>query len=116
MKELSRRTSSLGVERILWEDDGKLIENIVHDHSKWDATFEENREAASGYRPHQRGVNMRRVASIPPDVFLKWLIEEGVPGYCDQEAIDVVVNKKLRDPENKYLLTVPTTYRMMRNG
>lgn len=116
MKELARRTSSMGVERIFWEDDGKLIENIVHTHDNWQPLIRENMEAASEYRPNQRKCDIRRVASIPPDIFVKWLIEEGVDGFCDAEAIDMVVNKKLADPENKYLLTVPTSYRMMRNG
>lgn len=117
MKELARRTSSMGVQRIFWADnDGRLIENIVHTHDEWDPIFTANQDAAHEYRPHQRGSDIRRVASIPPDIFVKWLMEEGVDGFCDAEAIDMVVNKKLADPDNKYLLTVPTSYRMMRNG
>lgn len=97
------------------DDEGRLVSVLEHDPVLHRAVMRANAEAAAEFRPHQKG-EMRRVASFTNDMLLKWLIEEGVPGICSEEAIDMVVNKKLKDPQYKYLFTVPESYRMMRYG
>ena len=108
------RSKTFACERIFYRDEeGRLVERILAQDCS--DVLKSNREQAEAFRPHQDG-GVRQVAEIPTALFLKWLMEEGVPGYCDSDALDMVVNKKLRDPENKYLLTVPETYRMMKYG
>lgn len=111
--ELQRRTSSQGVNRIFYEDSatGQLVERIIHNHGDYEPVFEENRNAEA--RP---GANVRKVASIPVDIFEKWLKEENMPGYCGPEEMDMLINKKLRDPQYAYLRSVPTSYRMKKYG
>ena len=110
--EIERHTSSLGVKRVYYHDDeGHLVEKLISGGSHHDDAMKLNAEKKNSYQPHKKGQDMVQIASIPNDLFLRWLMEDGVPGYCDNETMDYVVAKKLRDPENKYLLTVPDNYR-----
>jgi hypothetical protein len=113
-----KRTFENGVLRILSYDDvdDVLVERIVHDDALYQDTFADNQEMAANYRPHQNAkTSNRKVASVPVDIYLKWLHEAGVDGYLDKEAADMVVKKKLLDPENRDFLTVPTSYRIKTN-
>lgn len=102
--------------RIYYTDEnGNLVERILHDSEDIDPVIENNKELAASFRPHQKG-NLRKVASVPPVTMLGWLHEANIPEWGGNEAMDYVFNKKLRDPENKYMLTVPDNYRMMRYG
>lgn len=113
MIELERTTSSLGVNRIYYKNsDGLLVERLLDDTKVINDTITHNQDLSSEYRPHKRGRDMVQIASIPPSVFVGWLMDAGVPGYCDNESIDFIVKKKIKDPANKYLLTVPETYRI----
>lgn len=114
MKKLGDHTSAIGVKREFYADaEGNLVEKIAaKDVSD---VLDSNHEQAMEFRPHQDG-GVRQVAEIPVELMLKWLTEEGIPGWCDHEAMDMLINKKLRDPQYQYLLTVPTSYRMMRYG
>lgn len=104
------------IKRVYYTDsDGNLCAKIMHDTDKVDALLEENKQIAAAYQPHCKS-NVRLVARVPTELILKWLNEEGVPGFMGADAISHVGNKKLRDPEYKYLLTVPDNYRMMKHG
>lgn len=116
MKQIGSSQSSQGCKRIFYADnEGRLVSKLLHDHDQHAAVTDSNQQEALDYRAHGQS-DLRKIAEIPVDLYLKWLIEDGVPGYMDSEALDSVLNKRLRDPDNKYLLTVPSTYRMMRNG
>lgn len=116
MREIKRDVSSMGCKRVYYEDNGTLVERLIVDSDDVDGIVEGNLDAQSSYSKFNKSGQTRVVAEIPPEVFVGWLMEEGVPGFCDAEALDCVINKKLRDPDNKYFLTVPSTYRMMRHG
>lgn len=103
------------VRRVYFTDsEGELCAKVLADTKEIDSVITANQQRAAEFRPHQKGLRM--VARVPNETMLKWLNEEGVPGWLSAEAIDHVVNKKLRDPDNKYLLTVPDNYRMMKHG
>lgn len=95
------------------DEEGRLVEKLHHDGKLYDQVFTENNHAKQEYRKHD-GANMRHVGSIPMDLVLKWLIEEGVDAMCGDEAMDIIINKKLRDPQYKNLLTVPDDYELRR--
>lgn len=112
MQVIERKTSSLGVNRVIYlDDDGALKEHIVEE--KHEATVDYAQQMAAEFRAHQGG-EVREIASIPNALMLKWLDEEGVPGFCGHEAMDMLINKKLRDPQYSKLLTVPPSYRIQR--
>lgn len=112
MLEIARTTSELGVKRIYYKNsDGLLVERLLDDTDVIDEIVADNIDKASQYRPHAKA-DMRQIARIPDSTFIGWLMDAGVPGYCDQEAIDFVVKTKLKDPAYKYLLTVPENYRI----
>ncbi len=50
-----------------------------------------------------KGKEMWHVAEIPNEIALKWMIEEGVNIFSDQEAFKKVLKKKLNDPDYAYL-------------
>ncbi len=60
-------------------------------------------EGNGGYTPSR---DMRRVASIPNVVILKWFCEEGINVFND-EHWPWVASRKLDDPEYEYLRTAP---------
>lgn len=114
MKKLGSHTSALGINRIFYEDDeGRLVERIVSEDVT--NTLDSNIDQAHEFRAHQDG-GVRQVAEVPTTLMLKWLTEEGVDDYCGHAAMDMLINKKLKDPQYQYLLTVPTNYRTMRYG
>lgn len=117
MQEIARKQSALGCKRIFYKNnEGQLVERLLELSEDVNPIIKANLAAQSEYSSTAKSKNFRVVAEIPPETFLNWLKEDGVPGFCDAEALDCVVNKKLRQPENKYFLTVPSTYRMMRYG
>ena len=95
------------------DEENRLVEKIHHKGADYDAVFAENNHAKQEFRKHD-GANMRHVGSIPVDLVLKWLIEEGVDAMCGDEAMDIIINKKLRDPQYKHLLSVPDNYELRR--
>jgi hypothetical protein len=100
------------VKRVYYTDsDGRLCARVLMDTDKVDTLIEDNKQLSHEYRPHQK-TGVRKVASIPTEMILKWLIEEGVPGYLGSEGIDLVLNKKINDPEFKYFRTVPDNFRI----
>lgn len=115
MQEIAR-VNTHSCERVFYTDgEGVLIEKLVHDSAVNAPILNENQQLAGDYRGHGKSP-FRLVARVPDNIYLKWLMEDGVPGYADAETADYVAKKHLSDPANKYLLTVPTSYRMMRNG
>lgn len=108
------RSQTYACQRIYYRDEeGRLVERLLHpDH---DAIVTANREKASEYRPHAKS-DIRVVAEVPVDIYLKWLYEEDLPVFADETTLEMVWRKKLSDPDYKYLLTVPSSYRMMRHG
>lgn len=98
-----------GVKRIYYTDEeGRLVERILHDSDDILPVFKQNAEDRENFKKH--GSNMRKVASVPTTLMLKWLHEANLPGWGGAEVMDYVYNKKIRDPENKFVLTVPDNY------
>ena len=93
--------------------EGLLVEKVLVDTEDMAQMVAENQAESHESRG---GGNFRRIASIPTEIVLKWLYEENIPGYMGQAAMDHIINKKLRDPDYNYLLTVPESYRSMRYG
>jgi hypothetical protein len=84
------------------EEGGKLVFSATQDA---EAILDANKAAANtndGYSPSRE---LRRVATIPDIVGLKWLHEEGWwyqdPKYADRLA------RKLNDPDWRHLRTAP---------
>lgn len=113
LQEIAKSKGSLCNRTYYKDDQGRLVECLHHDGETHQRVVDENAEDKANFRSHD-GTNFRKVASIPVDLMLKWLMEEGVPSYMGAEALDLVINKKLRDPEVKRLLTVPDNYEMKR--
>lgn len=95
--------------RSYYDDDGDLV--CVTEAQDVSALLDFNKYRRDEYRAHS-GKEMQTVASIPVTLFYKWIVDEGLPGWATAENIDYIINKKLKDPENKYLLTVPENYRI----
>ena len=66
-----------------------------------DLNRRDRNDGSNGYGPTRE---MRRIASIPSVVIMKWLAEEGVDA-TKQENIEWVL-RKLKDPDWQYLRTV----------
>ena len=115
MRQIGQTETKAGKRFYYINDDGVLVSRLVEEADMIEPVIQANREAADNYRAHRDG-GLRQIAEIPVSLYVKWLNDEGIPGYCDSAALDHVVNKKLRDPDNKYLLTVPENYRMMKHG
>jgi hypothetical protein len=98
-------TSSLGVKHSMLRDDNGGLRFLAEQDTE--AHIDRNKAMAThndGYTPTRE---MRRVASIPAIVMLKWLNEEGWwaldPGAANKLA------QKLNDPTWAYLRTAPGT-------
>lgn len=114
MQKVGEHTSKLGVKREFYLDsDGKeVVKTLGRDITD---DLDENHDERSEFRPHQKG-GFRKVASVPIEVINQWLVEAGIEGYCDDESLDLIINHKLRDPENKKFLTTKENYRMKKYG
>jgi hypothetical protein len=96
--------------RIFYTDEnGNLVERIVHDWNLAEQVAEACQEEAHLYRPHNRS-EFRKVASITPDMAIKWAVEAGIGGWFGDEEFDAFIWKKVK--EHSHLLSVPSTYRI----
>lgn len=97
-------TDELGIVHSLEEvgDDKYLL----HASQDTDAIIDRNKAMAThndGYSPSRE---LRRVATIPALVRMKWLQEEGWDAWRpDRYAVELM--RKLNDPEWQYLRTAP---------
>lgn len=111
MKPVSR-SEGYAINRTYYLDsDGVIVSKT--DEEDVSALIQYNQDMASQHNPYSNE-DCRVVAEVPVSLYYKWLVEEGVPGWSTEEALDGILEKKLRDPEYKYLLTVPSTYEIMR--
>jgi hypothetical protein len=95
-------TSSVGI-RHFWRDDGDRTSVVSLQDAE--PILERNKAMAAhndGYTPSRE---LRRVASIPLILVLKWLNEEGWYAF-DPNARDRL-KRKLNDPEYRWLRTAP---------
>lgn len=110
MRKLSEGQSALGIHRVYYEDsDGSLVEKIVHNHDTYDPIFDENQDIADSQK---FSPNFRQVASIPVDVYEKWLKESGCDGYLDDESVAAIIEHQLNNSDNAKFRTVPQSYRL----
>jgi len=114
MREIGRN-STYAIDRIFYRDEttGEIISKALEQDVS--AVLKRNQEMAAEFRPHQKG-ECRVVAEVPMSLYYKWLVEEGVPSFCGEDALEGLLMKKLADPQYKYVLTVPEDYRIMKNG
>ena len=92
-------------------DTGDITVRYVGDADRVEQTLNVNHHDASEFRPHRREEVFRPVAEIPPEVFLKWMHEEGLNIY-DEEAMRTIIKKKLNSGEYSRLRKVPDSYRI----
>lgn len=112
MKEIGR-SNGYAIDRIYYEAaDGSIISKALEQDVS--AIIEHNKQMAHDFRPHQKG-ECRVVAEVPVTLYYKWLVEEQVPGWCTEDALEGILMKKLADPQYKYVLTVPEDYRIKKN-
>ena len=111
LREVERSISSSGVRRIYYKDEqGRTVERIVHLSTDHDPIVRHNQDVASSHRKHD-GKDMRKVASIPVDIYLKELMKHDVNDFAGHDAIECITRKILNDTENYgYLRCVPLTY------
>ncbi|HWA60863.1 MAG TPA: hypothetical protein VG939_05785 [Caulobacteraceae bacterium] len=96
-------TSSAGV-RHAWRDDGDGVRTLVSSQDV-EAILDRNKAMAThndGYAPSRE---LRRVASIPLVLILKWKNEEGWNAF--DPACAERLRRKLNDPEYQFLRTAP---------
>lgn len=96
-----------------WEDDGQGG-GIVHSTADVGEIIDLNKAMANendGYTPSRE---MRRVASIPAVIQLKWLLEEGLDCFKPEHALRL--QRKLNDPDWRYLRTAPGELAMIDGG
>lgn len=103
MAEIARFTSALGVRhRIERTLDDELIDHAAQDV---EAILDRNRAMAGendGFSPTRE---LRRVASIPLALILRWKSEEGWDAFDPAHADRLAA--KLNDPEFQFLRTAP---------
>jgi len=112
MTEIARFTSAAGVQHVLERTaDGRLLD---HASQAVEPILTLNRAMAAendGYTPSRE---LRRVASIPLNLILRWKLEEGWdafdPAHADRLA------RKLNDPEFHYLRTAPGRVAALADG
>jgi hypothetical protein len=94
--------------------DGNVMTTYMHDEMsdtltiKTSADVEANIEANKREyldNQHSRFGDMKRVASIPVVVMEKWIAEDGI-NYMAPEHMNAL-RRKLNDPDNKFLRTMP---------
>jgi hypothetical protein len=103
MRELLRFTSMAGVRHVIEGDDqGNFFDRATQNVAP---ILDINKAMANhndGYTPSR---DLRRVATIPAGVRLKWMIEEGWdclnPDHADK------LTAKLNDPDYSFLRTAP---------
>jgi hypothetical protein len=109
MREVGR-DSTYALNRIYYDDgNGGLVAKILDDDIS--EVIKHNQEMAADFRPHQKG-ETRVLAEIPVSLYYKWLVESGAEGFADEDVMNTIISKKLKDPANKYLLTVPSDYEL----
>jgi hypothetical protein len=95
-------TSSAGIRHYMVEDaDGTRFQAVA----PTDPIIEQNKAMTTHNDGYSADRTMRRVASIPYIVGLKWLNEEGW-WFMDPDASDKLA-AKLNDPEWQHLRTAP---------
>jgi len=95
-------TSSAGIEHIMvrTDEETQFVATGVTD-----PVIERNKAMATHNDGYTQDRSMRRVASIPPIIFLKWLSEDGVNIYKPENAKWLC--DRLNDPDWAYLRTAP---------
>ena len=85
-------------------DDGE-DKLVLHTHGDVQGVIDANKAAQNAwdgrFNPKK---TFHHVASIPPEIALKWLHEEGYNIY-QREGFEAIIKKKLNDPEWRYLKT-----------
>jgi hypothetical protein len=81
-------------------EDKVIIRRIVDVEPRIEAN-KKLQNATDGYTPSR---DLRRIASIPPSIVHKWMVEDGINIY-DRNHWPAVM-RKLRDPDWRWLKTV----------
>lgn len=91
------------------DEGGNLVAKTIHDWKLADEVARANQDDAHNYRAHSKS-EFRKVASITPDMAIKWAVEAGIGGWFGDEEFDEFIWKKVK--EHSQLLSVPSTYRI----
>lgn len=95
-------TSSAGIDHFMVRTDE---ETQFAATGETDPVIERNKAMATHNDGYTQDRTMRRVATIPTIIWLKWLNEEGVDVYKPENA-DILC-RKLNDADYAYLRTAP---------
>lgn len=96
-------TSSAGIDwAMIRDDNGSLRFTAKQDH---EAVLDRNKAMATHNDGFTKDRTMKRVATIPTIVWLKWLNEEGWDAYAPECATKLA--RKLNDPDYAFLRTAP---------
>lgn len=112
MREILRFTSDMGVEHRILKDEAGVCHDVATQEN--DPTLDRNRAMAThndGYTPDR---TMRRVASIPLTLVLKWKLEEGWDAFNPHHAHKLA--QKLNDPQYLYLRTADGQLGLTQDG
>lgn len=96
-------TSSAGIDHYMVRtEDGGLQFSAT---GETDPVIDRNKAMATHNDGYSEDRTLRRVATIPPIIWLKWLNEEGCDVY--QRGNEDILCRKLNDPDYQYLRTAP---------
>lgn len=95
-------TSSAGIEHRMVRSDGEIKFVAT---APTDPVIERNKAMATHNDGYTQDRTLRRVASIPLIIWLKWLNEEGWDAFKPENAKKLC--DRLNDPEWQYLRTAP---------
>lgn len=102
MTDVPLFTSSAGIEhRMVKVDDGVQFASVA----ETDPVIERNKTMATHNDGYTQDRTLRRVATIPTIIWLKWLNEEGVDAYKPENAKWLC--NRLNDSDYAYLRTAP---------
>ena len=95
-----------------WLEDPSTGEIALRYEADVEPVLDDNKEAEASFSRTSRLPDMLHVASIPPSVQLKWLVEKGVDIFNPDHK--QAMGRLLDDPEWKHLKRVPLTLGRLR--
>lgn len=106
--------------RLIYDSWGDIVSVVQHDEAANTTTFaqyqdmqpyfEENKKLQTLNDGFNQKRDIRRVASIPNVLLVKWLREDGInvrDYFKKPKAYSVWLRRKIYDPSNRFVLTAP---------
>lgn len=87
-----------------YDEDGDAL--VVRYSDDVEATLASNKAAQAAFTGFDRREVFHKVAEIPAIMIVKWLTEEGLNFY-KKEDFDLIIKRKLNNPDYQFLKTIP---------